>query len=121
MKLSEAIREGAKETFPGTVAMFSLRSSSGALEACALGAAYYGRFGNPTKPEDFRGWDGRIRPSAEAPFYKQLSAQWPELLTEVEYPLGLIPGQLQKAIYMLNDNHNWTREQIADWVESLGY
>lgn len=121
MKLSEAIREGAKETFPGTVAMFSLRSSSGALEACALGAAYYGRFGNPTKPEDFRSWSDAILPSAEAPFYKQLNAEWPELLADVGYPVGRMPCQLQTAIYTLNDNHNWTREQIADWVESLGY
>lgn len=31
------------------------------------------------------------------------------------------PAQLPEIIVHLNDEHNWSREQIADWLESIGY
>jgi hypothetical protein len=32
---------------------------------------------------------------------------------------GVRQRELYEAIYVLNDIHQWTREQIADWVETI--
>jgi hypothetical protein len=38
---------------------------------------------------------------------------------EVKHPVANITYPLRKVIMDLNDNHGWTREQIADWLETL--
>jgi len=44
---------------------------------------------------------------------------FPVLNETVKCPTCLDSGPLDKIIIGLNDIHKWTREQIADWLESL--
>jgi hypothetical protein len=39
----------------------------------------------------------------------------------VRHPLSANAAPLQDVIRGLNDIHDWSREQIADWLESIGY
>lgn len=77
---------------------------------CALGAAFVGFFG--------------MLPGAnEVEAMESLRNVFPELATPVAYPgAAYVPGEtpkLEDAISALNDEDGWTREKIADWVESL--
>lgn len=111
MKLSEAIRLGAMlkpQTFgrisgpvdgprlPGDV--LGLRF---ALGTCALGAAYDA--GWLRQREDVGVHD--------APMYCPACGQW-SYADEVD-------ALVNHIVMHLNDEHRWTREQIADWVESV--
>jgi len=37
----------------------------------------------------------------------------------VAHPVNKQLGALMETIYSLNDGYRWTREQIADWVETI--
>lgn len=106
MKLSKAIREGAKLR-PQCHGSYFKRN--GELASCAIGAAV------------------EIVTGEAEPGYLLPEAFWnafPELTARKDYH---IPGtnvycdQLRLAIVELNDKCFWTREQIADWVERQGY
>jgi|SRR6185436_2646324 len=95
LKFSEAIRIGARIRPQCTGRMFARGRS------CALGAAYEAVFGPP--PEN--AWD----PSDKAhwtlgPCLSKLSERF---------------GQSVYEVWSKND-HGWTREEIADWLESQG-
>jgi hypothetical protein len=48
------------------------------------------------------------------------AAQWvPGLLEKVKNPVNGVQDTVQSIIINLNDAHKWTREAIADWLESL--
>ena len=86
MKLSEAIRIGAKlrpQSFRG----FFRDGGS-----CALGAAVHAKTGRAS----------------------------PDFPTNWEEFFG-VPNGLCGEIINLNDRKGWTREQIADWLESQGH
>ena len=114
MKLSEAIREGAKhypQVFNGLV---KRKANGEVLGHCALGSAYYAAKGcSPSRENvDYA--------------YNELREDFPCLRTRVAPPSVLRAGfdgmlPLDSAIVDLNDTQEWTREQIADWLESLGY
>jgi hypothetical protein len=64
------------------------------------------------------------------PIARQLVSVFPNLARTVSCPLGgptfnerLASGCLARPlvnqIIHLNDNHGWTRERIADWLETL--
>lgn len=76
------------------------------VQSCALGAAWEGAMGTATD----------VSP-------RQLFDRFPELFSYVQPLIDEIenPTQLHRVISLLNDEYCWTREQIADWVESLGY
>jgi hypothetical protein len=107
MKLSEAIREGAKIRPQWFGAFFSGGDDN---RSCALGAAMEGS-------------------ELQLMGYGPLREQWPELLTGTfPCPAGCKndwrceDGQtIEDLIQHLNDACRWTREQIADHLESLGY
>jgi len=95
LKLSEAIRIGAKMRPQGRLAMFSDGKS------CAFGAAYEGIGGNYREgmhlfetPSDFFGSVWRA---------------------------GVDGKYLADEILRRNDDRRETRESIADWLESIGY
>lgn len=44
-------------------------------------------------------------------------AQIPGLMQFVKHPVSGTMSRLDSAIMSLNDNHGWTRERIADWLE----
>lgn len=108
LKLSEAIRLGAMLTPQG----FGNDALSGEAR-CALGAA-------------------AAAAGMQCIFTLHLLVErWPFLHTEVAYPTSTHrrirlettrAGDLlllRSAIWRLNDVSGWTREQIADWVETI--
>lgn len=96
MKLSEAIRLGAMLKPQG----FG-RATTGprATATCALGAAY--------------------QASGSQHSWGSLCQHFPILsrLEWVECPECRVPHET--PIPHLNDDHRWTREQIADWLETI--
>ncbi len=111
MKLSEAIRAGAKLRPQSFVAFFGYVDDY-ALGSCALGAAVEAVKGKPVPCEvhyqlpDFIGetFDG---------VYRQVACP----------AEGCRKHQPTELLYMameLNDSHHWTRERIAEWVERQG-
>lgn len=100
MKLSEAIREGAKLRPQCFGTPFNVGS-------CALGAAYEATY-------------------KETTFSKLLCKEYPLLIKEIKVPKILqncYPRTSQVCISSLianlNDQVRWSREKIADWVEKI--
>lgn len=90
LKLSEAMRIGAKIR-PQTKHFWHKDGKS-----CALGAAYEAMAGRPSSSgTDFRD-------------HKKMNEWFP-----------CMPS-MQTKIHERNDDLGWTREQIADWLESQG-
>lgn len=105
MKLSEAIREGAKLRPQGFGSSFTT-NANGELCSCAWGAAHEGLSGSPEIT--FAGaimWKTHLKES------KSL----------IKNPITGRERMLSDTVIDLNDVHKWTREQIADYIESLGY
>lgn len=101
MKLSEAVRKGAigRKQCRG---MFFARGTD---SCCALGAAIIGKFG-----------DSRTSLS-----YVNLISEYPQLRTkEVTHPISLKVQPLNDIITNLNDDHGWSFEKIALWLEDVG-
>ena len=115
MKLSEAIREGAKIR-PQAFGKFFAEGEEQAT-SCALGAAMEGA-GLVPMPLNF-GNAG----------YDTLRQEWPEIeAQEITCPAGCkndwrceAGGSIEDIIQHLNDTCRWTREQIADWLQERGY
>jgi hypothetical protein len=66
------------------------------------------------------------------PLARQLISLFPNLVQMVVCPLGgptflercatgCLGRPLVNQIIHLNDNHGWTRDQIADWLDSLPF
>lgn len=115
MKFSEAIRKGAAMRPAQAFYVLFDRATNG---TCAIGAAadaiglldttHYNRFLDGQKPpQDWRWIRDRV---ATCPACAADSRMWVEFDT--------IPTILtvQPVIRHLNNEHRWTREQIADWV-----
>lgn len=129
MRLSDAIRKGAmqrpqivgymfyvpKEYVVGeatgvTGLIVSLKD--GVLSSCALGAAWEGTYGEPQSGV-FK-WDEDMQ--------RELKSVYPELTRAVRCPVcpkDNGPMSLESVIVDLNDLHHWTREEIADWLDTL--
>jgi hypothetical protein len=69
-------------------------------------------------------------PADTLPLAKQLTSVFPNLVRMVPCPLGAdtfaercaagcLDRPVVNQIIHLNDHHAWTREQIADWLDSL--
>jgi len=105
-KLSTAIRKGVGLTCKN--GDFFHRG-----KLCALGGAYKATYGLPFPSQD--------------EIIKRLFASWPELSEFqmwVDVPKCIDRGTVPVLIEIigeLNDKHKWTRDKVADWVESLGY
>jgi len=96
MKLSEAIRIGARMRPQGFADLFDMAGNS-----CALGAAYEGATGKTCSPHE----------------YSKVIQEFPFLGCGAT---GRNLSDLAKTIYRMNDRQV-KREQIADWLESEGY
>ncbi len=109
IKLSEAMREGAKHTKPQIGRYSALRRDG--IHCCALGAAI------------FTILEGELPPDNRCSVYRIFKNHKIDIDVWVEHP-G-IPNKdltpLKFVIQDLNDSCDWTREQIADWLERLGY
>lgn len=101
MKFFQAIRLGAMLKPQG----FGRLIDGGAT--CAMGAAL-----------DACGVLGDVRSNSEV--VVAAAARWPCVLQDVECPIDAdAHGALVCIVVHLNDDHHWTREQIADWVETI--
>lgn len=109
MKLSEAIRCGAAET-EQAFGKF-LNCDDGHVTCCALGAAAY--------------CFGKDVPNLSCEIYYTIKEHvGVDLLDDIRvaHPIDEgSTGDLEGIIIELNDTHHWSREAIADWVESVGY
>jgi hypothetical protein len=101
MKLSEAIRAGAVKC-PQTTGTYYRDGAT-----CALGAAYEGAF-------------GQMPATGYLSVYERLVALFPALRTPYDGDGDSESWDLRDAIMHRNDSLGWTREQIADWLESQG-
>lgn len=118
MKLSEAMRKGAAVSPPAKGLYFRvLTEHPDVICSCALGAAAIGAF--DLDPSLDSGWTLRQCSQAE----RQLFETYYILFTDnVAAPVSdLDEDSLHTIIAKLNDEYNWTREQIADWLQSIGY
>jgi hypothetical protein len=98
-RLSDAIRLGA--TFRPQCIGHLFRDG----KSCALGAAYEAVNNSITGPRKAN----------------VLMRRFPALKEKVRHPLTSgITDKLVCVIPSLNDAHRWTRERIADWLESIG-
>jgi hypothetical protein len=105
LRLSEAIRLGAMMKPPARGVM------GGAGGTCAIGAAA-DAIGHLHDREFRNAWDA-------------FSQVWPILGVQTFGPSDTWTGRrkvkfhVRSIILSLNDDDGWTREQIADWVESI--
>jgi hypothetical protein len=110
MKLSDAIRKGSKLNPQG----FGTLKFSMDGRTCALGAA-------------LDGIEYAFDPSAL--HMKAIRKSWPEVMNKAvcpchkekpkKFPDCGVPDSLSHIIVHLNDDHKWTREAIAEWIDSL--
>ena len=113
-RLAEAIRIGSKEV-PQCVGFAYYGRDGNIASACALGAAAM-TIGALVNYE-----------SSHTAAYLTLKDTFPELTAQIgPQSLGSNLGRRQPSIWTLaseivwlNDKMGWTREQIADWVETL--
>lgn len=110
LRLSEAIRLGAMAV-PEVHGPAYRRGSDGRVcGVCAIGAAM---FAAGLIPESRRTW---LPVSHMDP---EVSAAFPLLLADVTNPVTESPSYVRAIVIGLFERHNWTRERIADWVESI--
>lgn len=117
MKLSEAIRLGAMLRPQGRGAFFIIaRSNDGESSSCALGAAFEAKLGLDTAMETVELWEAYSRISPKD-FFKI----FPIMEESVAHPVhkDSTAQTVFTTVVSLNDCWGWTREQIADWVESV--
>ncbi len=120
MKFHEAIRLGATMTKQAHGMVMDTVPLTGEITAtCAIGAAIHALDLHKTNviPPSGSSSDGRITtmavrmPNEFMPFLsKQHICPVPSCL--------MLPEPGGRMIAHLNDGHRWTREQIADWVET---
>lgn len=132
MKLSEAIRLGAMLRPQLHGGMYSLRDVAvpgdvlglrrERVASCALGAAYEavsaGRRMVPSTGES-RPFRGDAVAAGEMIEIIDTPHEWRVLFITVACPMCAAVEQVLRTIPHLNDDHIWTREQIADWVATI--
>ena len=60
-----------------------------------------------------------FKPSSNVPSFSFMSYSLPGVDEKVKHPVDGLEWTLRDAIMNLNDLHRWTREEIADWIETL--
>jgi len=109
MRLSEAMRIGA--SWSKSIRLVWKRDDG----TCALGAAYEGTFGTIKGALGTHPLEESVRLKAE---YRILSRGAAECPVSNMCPKDLTNTVMQMIAH-LNDNHDWSREKIADWIETL--
>lgn len=119
MKLSEAIREGAKLR-PQAIGDYFLARNDGEICSCALGAAYERVVNFP----NFKVTDSGLDETDAKEITKILEQEFP-FISENEFiccpdeycDYSFLENTWNGLIAHFNDNHEMTREEIADWLE----
>jgi hypothetical protein len=107
VELSEAIRIGAQKRPQGHWDFFTVED--GQVLSCALGAAFEGIANYDADPAGYR------------TVYRKLNECFSATLdAPTQCPVcHFSTVEVRKIIVHLNDTHRWTREAIADWVETI--
>lgn len=98
--LADCMRAGAKIR-PQCHGEFYKGTPDGTVHSCAVGAAIEGKLGKLDLPYGLYGLFPEFKNEAKCP------------VSGCRPPIRFVYG----AIIHLNDKHNWTREQIADWLD----
>lgn len=109
LKLSDAIRIGARLRPQGRETLFSNGKS------CALGAAYEAVYGDPGRDAGFPDLPHDARNKDDV-FGQRLDESFPALNTRLGGGF-----RVKDQVWRKNDNERWSREKIADWLESQGF
>jgi len=116
MLLSQAMRSGAR-MHPQFRGGYGGYLADGTRATCAFAAAVEAA-GLPLGPPY-----GSVRPlrgTAPAAYSVEVpEEEWAVLFFSVPCPECGEVKQVQYIVPNLNDDHGWTRERIADWVESI--
>ena len=126
MKLSEAIllgstlRPQARGCLYGMKRLWGLFASS-VPTSCALGAAYEAEGIRPTTMHVRQGlpFRGNQHGSGQAEIYAPPTDWLPVFYLEVSCPQCERTDMLYRMIPHLNDDHRWTRVEIADFVDTI--
>lgn len=136
MRLSEAIRLGAMTRPQAFGALSKSRRVSGwrglllgqrEMTTCAIGAAIEAG-GIGTKPytatADYEGWRGSKVKAGATVQVLDIPQSWENVWNSchpcpMDCCASLVFESVSRLIPHLNDVHGWTRERIADWVESV--
>ena len=114
--ISKAMRKGIECSEPAIGAFFIESGMDGKCQTCALGAAIFGALDcSIERMASHQKFIGGMVSSAEQLF--GIMDQAYEIDPVSKYAT-------EKSVWWiiidLNDTHDWTREQIADWLESVG-
>lgn len=101
LKISEAMREGAKMHPQGR--LYYCQDG----KTCALGAACIGA--------------GATCEQLAKSLIVSPSTFWPDIQTLAVHPVKMVDMRLEDIIANLNDQYDWTRERIAAWLDTRGY
>lgn len=109
MKLSEAMRIGSKMHPQIQGNYFECDDTNTVTGTCAMGASGFGRGIEIDCDDDYLDYLDKLFDL--------------ELPDDIQLPIDPPPygRTLGKVIEHMNDTHLWTREAIADWLESIGY
>jgi len=113
---------------------FGLVEIKSVIKACALGAAILGIRGKFSDAEiiKLQSYDDKEKFNFSSDLVHELESRYPQLVTRnlsvpqkrfpptCNWPLSHNADALESVITHLNDHHAWSREQIADWLESIG-
>lgn len=111
MKLSEAMLKGIEDTTQ-TKAGYIDRNNNG---RCAMTCAIFGA-------GFIKNWDEMLNKNPnEGHWLAAITEKWPELDKRIESPDKRIASSfLWDVIVGLNDNTEWTRERIVNWLKEIG-
>lgn len=109
MKLSQAIREGAKDTLQAKGDILKIEGEW--VYACAFGAALYAEIGL----DAMLGKDNLELDDMLDIYFPEVA----NIVFEFEDKIGSL--SLWQIVTRMNDNDGKPRETIADYIERLGY
>lgn len=122
MKLSEDIRKGIKlDGHQIFEALFEYDKRGILSGCCALGAARLGY--NPNAAETHRRFANETTPQFKKDVYHPDEEEtiWDKDLKKLPFDIQLYAVKANHLITYLNDRQKWSREQIADYLESIGH
>jgi hypothetical protein len=114
-RLSDAMRAGAAIRPQATGVLFKRREGSELVCSCALGAAWEGS--HPAFNVDH--WISQVDSQQVAITLVDIMREFRMFGLQVENPVSQTIYDIDGVIVDLNDQHDWTREDIADWLLTL--
>lgn len=116
IEIAQLMRDGAALRPQEYCAMFSLPDED-VLKSCAMGAMFEAYFGSHVYDPSLSAELNKAFPALLESVPVEL---WPEGIAQLWQDCGKVSVPTLRILVMfMNDTAKWTREAIADWVESL--